>query len=245
VSEVRRTGENLPLTEELSAVFARMSGLLLSEETVETSLGLLSSLAQETVPGSSGAGVSIIDERRKRSSGSTDARVRQADGLQYELDEGPCLAAAAGRELVRIDDLAEDRRWPRWAAEVTTLGLRAAMSAPLVAGNGSLGAIKVYADRPRTFDHHSEQLLTLFSAQAAILVANVQTHDRAKRLSEGMREAFRGRDAVSVAKGVLMGRHSVDEDTAFAMLMSRAEQGGAPLVDAAQAVIDAAGRRRR
>jgi AmiR/NasT family two-component response regulator len=103
----------------------------------------------------------------------------------------------------------------------------------------------VYADGPGTFDGHSEQLLTLFSAQAAILVANVQTHERAKRLSAGMREAFRGRDAVSVAKGILIGRHAVDEDTPFAMLMARSEQDAAPLVQTAQRIIDAAGRRRR
>jgi GAF domain-containing protein len=233
------------LTDELSAVFARMSGLLLSEETVETSLGLLSSLAQETVPGSVGAGVSIVDESRRRSAGSTDARVRQADSLQYELDEGPCLAAAAGRELVRIDDLAEDRRWPRWGSAVAPLGLRAAMSAPMVVGNGSVGAIKVYAEQPHTFDRRSEELLTLFSAQASVLVANVQTRERATRLSEGMREAFRGRDAVSIAKGVLMGRNSVDEDTAFAMLMARSEQDGAPLVQTARGIVDSAVRRRR
>lgn len=245
MSRVHGPSQTPPLTDELSAVFARMSGLLLSEETVETSLGLLSSLARETVPGTSGAGVSILDERRRRSAGSTDARVRQADSLQYELDEGPCLAATAGRELVRIDDLAEDRRWPRWADAVKPLGLRAAMSAPMVAGDGSLGAVKVYADQPGTFDDHSEQLLTLFAAQASILVANVQAHDRAKRLSEGMREAFRGRDAVSVAKGVLMGRNSVDADTAFAMLVARSDQDGVPLVRAAQAIVDSAARRRR
>src|SRR5688572_14886892 len=198
-----------------------MSGLLLTEETVATSLGLLSSLAQDTVPGSSGAGVSIVDESRRRSTGSTDSRVQQADRLQYELDEGPCLAATAGRELIRVDDLAEDRRWPRWAAAVMPLGLRAAMSAPMVAGNESLGAIKVYADQPQTFDRRSEQLLALFAAQAAIVVANLQTHERAERLSEGMREAFRSRDVVGVAKGVLMGRNSIDEDSAFAMLMAR------------------------
>ena len=245
MSAGRDSSQNLPLTDELSAVFARMSGLLLSEETVETSLGLLSSLAQETVPGSVGAGVSIVDERRRRSAGSTDARVRQADSLQYELDEGPCLAAAAARELVRIDDLAEDRRWPRWGAAVAPLGLRAAMSAPMMAAGGSLGAVKVYAEDPGTFDAYSEQLLTLFSAQASILVANVQTHERAKRLSEGMRAAFRDRDAVSIAKGLLMARNSVDEETAFAMLIARSGQAGAPLVRTARDIVDSAARRRR
>ncbi len=237
--------QHLPLTDELAGVFARMSGLLLTEETVETALGLVSSLAQETVPGSSGAGVSIIDGRRRTSSGSTDARVREADALQYELDEGPCLAAALNRELVRIDDLAADRRWPRWASAALPLGLHAAMSAPLVAGNASLGAIKVYAERAGTFDARSEQLLSLFSAQAAVLVANVQSHERAKRLSAGMRAAIRDRDAVNMAKGMLMARSNLDEEAALAVLLRRAEQDGTTVAAAALAVVSSNGRRGR
>ena len=112
----------LPLTDELAAVFARMTGLLLSEETVAAALGLLSSLAQETVPGSTGAGVSIIDQDNRRSSGSTDERVLQADNLQYELGEGPCLTAAAERRLIRIDDLSTDRRWPGGAGRPRSSG---------------------------------------------------------------------------------------------------------------------------
>jgi AmiR/NasT family two-component response regulator len=59
-----------------------------------------------------------------------------------------------------------------------------------------------------------------------------------------MREAFRSRDVVSLAKGVLMGRNSVDEDTAFTMLMARSEQDDVPLAQAARAIVDAAVRRR-
>ncbi|WP_324277610.1 GAF domain-containing protein [Blastococcus brunescens] len=122
--------QHLPLTDELAGVFARMSGLLLTHETVDTALGILSALARETVPGSAGAGVSIVDGNRRTSSGATDERVREADALQYELDEGPCLSAAVTREVVRIDDMAEDRRWPRWASAALPLGLRATLSAP-------------------------------------------------------------------------------------------------------------------
>lgn len=235
----------IPLTDELAGVFARMSGLLLTEETVETSLSLLSSLAHETVPGSAGAGVSVIEGGRRTSAGSTDDRVREADALQYELDEGPCLAATAMRELVVVDDLEQERRWPRWAAAALPLGLRATLSTPLVAGDTTVGAIKVYADRPHAFDAHSAQLLWLFSAQAALLVANVQSTERAERLSEGMRQAFRDRDLVSVARGVLMGRHAVDEDAALRMLVARSQDDGVVLAEAARAVVDAAVRRRR
>jgi GAF domain-containing protein len=245
VDSRRLSEQHLPLSDELAGVFARMSGLLLTEDTVETALGLLSSLARETVPGSSGAGVSVIEHGRRTSSGSTDERVRQADSLQYQLDEGPCLTAAMSRELVRIDDLATDGRWPRWAVAALPLGLRAAMSAPLVAGDVTLGAIKVYAEDAGTFDARAGHLLTLFAAQAAVLVANVQSHERAKRLSESMREAIRGRDAVNLAKGVLMARSNLDEDTAMALLVRRAEQEGTSVAEAARSLVDSAVRRRR
>ena len=233
------------MADELSAVFARMSGLLLSEETVATALSLVGSLALDTVPGAVGAGVSIIDERGRRSSGSTDARVERADALQYELDEGPCLAATVGRQMIRVDDLAVDGRWPRWADAVTALGVRAAMSAPMVGGDLSFGAVKVYADRPGAFDQHSERRLSMFGAQAAILVANVQTHERARRLSEGLRQAIGTRDVVSTAKGVLMARHGVTEDAAFSMLVGRSGEGSGTLPEVARAVVDSAVRRRR
>jgi GAF domain-containing protein len=239
------SGAALPLADELAAVFARMTGLLLFEETVAAALGVLSSLAQEIVPGSSGAGVSIIDEDHRRSSGSTDDRVLQADNLQYELGEGPCLTAAAERRLIRIDDLSADRRWPRWGRKAAKLGLRAAMSAPLVAADASLGAIKVYAEGPDAFDARSEQLLTLFATQAALLVANLQTHERAKRLSDGMRQAIHERDVINVAKGVLMGRNAVNEEAAFGILLARAADDGTTLADAARTVVESVVQRGR
>ena len=240
-----RTRPDIPLADELAGVFARMSGLLLSEDTVATSLDLLGALAHETVPGSSGAGVSLIEGGRRTSAGSTDERVREADGLQYELDEGPCLTATATRELVAIEDMEHEGRWPRWTTAVRPLGLRASLSTPLVAGDDTLGAIKVYADHPRAFDDRSQQLLVLFSAQASLLVANVQTAERARRLSDGMRHAVRSRDLVGMAKGVLMGRHGIDEDASLRMLMGRSQQKGVALVEAARTVVDSAGRPRR
>jgi GAF domain-containing protein len=146
---------------------------------------------------------------------------------------------------VRIDDLSTDPRWPRWAAAALPLGLHAAMSAPLVAGDVSLGAIKVYADHPGTFDSRGEQLLSLFAAQAGFLVANVQSAERAKRLSDGMRDAIRSRDAVNVAKGILMARSNLDEETALALLLRRAAQEGTDVAGAARTLVDATVRRRR
>ena len=87
--------------------------------------------------------------------------------------------------------------------------------------------MKVYADEPGAFDADAEQRLALFAAQAAVLVANVQSAERARRLSdEHARGRPRAATSVSMAKGVLMGRDGVDEDTALRLLLRPGRAGG-------------------
>jgi GAF domain-containing protein len=236
--------QGLPLAEELSAVFARMSGLLLSEETVGTAVGLVTALATDAITGAVGAGVTLVDERgAKTTSGASDPVVEKADSAQYELDEGPCVAAWAQRALVRIDDIGSDGRWPRWSRAVEPLGLRAALSAPLVAGDRSLGAVKVYARLPGAFDWHAEHLLVMFAAQAAILLANVQSVDSARRLSDGLKDALHSRDLIATAKGILMARDGIAEELALAVLMADAQRQHQTLREAARVLVRSTVRR--
>jgi GAF domain-containing protein len=238
--------EGLPLAEELSAVYARMSGLLLSEETVGTAVRLVTALATDAIPGAVGAGVTLVDERGgKTTSGASDPVVEKADSAQYELGEGPCLTAWAQRALVRIDEIGSDGRWPRWSRAVEPLGLRAALSAPLVAGDRSLGAVKVYAHLPGAFDRHAEHLLVMFAAQAAILLANVQSVDSAQRLSDGLKDALRSRDLIATAKGILMARDGIAEEAAFSVLVAGAQREHKTLREAAHCLVRSTVRRGR
>jgi hypothetical protein len=71
------------LDQELTGVYARMSGLLLAEETVETVLRMLTGLLLDTVPAAVGAGVSLIGTDGWRiSSAATSRLVEEADALQ-------------------------------------------------------------------------------------------------------------------------------------------------------------------
>jgi len=108
---VTKVAADLPLADELAVVVARMSGLLLSRETVESALELIVASAAEAIPASAGAGVSLIDEEGGRTTAAaSDEVVREADDLQYELGEGPCLSAWSRRAVVRVDDLSADGR---------------------------------------------------------------------------------------------------------------------------------------
>ncbi|WP_193604448.1 GAF and ANTAR domain-containing protein [Nocardioides dongkuii] len=235
----------LPPVEELATVFARMSGLLLSEETVSSALVLVTALTMETLPETAGAGITLVDQGgRRTSAAATDERVERADLLQYELDEGPCLTAWSQRQVIRIDDVHEESRWPRWCAAVTHLQVRSALSAPLVAGDHALGAMKVYADAPGAYGPREEHLLSMFARQASILIANVQSYENAHRLSEGLRTALRSRDLIGQAKGMVMQREGVDEESAFAILTAASQHQNRKVTEVAQALVDTATRRR-
>ncbi len=229
----------MPLAEELSRVYARMSGLLLSEETVQTALDLVTSLAVDTVGGAVGAGVTLVDaEGRKTSAAATSELVAEVDRLQYELDEGPCLAACAQGEIIRMDDLEQDQRWPRWTSTALPLGVRSTLSVPMTSHDRVLGAIKIYGDEAGVFTAASDLLLTRFAAQAAILLANVQTLEHAERLSESLQEALRARNLIATASGILMERHRLSEQQAFLRLVEDAGRSQQELVDEATTVIN-------
>ena len=237
---------DLPQADELAAVFARMSGLLLSSETVATALELITTLARETVRESAGSGVTLLDQHGDRvTAAATDPLVERLDGLQYELDEGPCLAAWERRTAVRVEDLTRDDRWPRWASAAAATGMRAVLSVPLVAGDDALGALKVYSHRPDTYDDHDEHLLTMFAAHSAVLLNHVRSYEDARQVSASLSASLRTRDLVNMAKGVLMARDGVDERTAFLLLSTTAEQEGRPLRLVAESLTGATARRLR
>jgi GAF domain-containing protein len=233
------------LADELAAVFARLSGLLVTQETVQTSLQLVAALADETIPDSAGAGVTLVDESgARKSAAATAPRVVEADQIQYDLDQGPCLTAWRDGVVVRVGDTATDSRFPLWARAAHDLGLRSSLSAPLVAGHQTLGAIKVYSTQSGAFADQSQRLLPMFASQAAVLLANVQAYESARQVTDQLREALKSRDVISTAKGIIMVRDRVTDEDAFRILVSLASRENRKLRDVAQDMVTAVQRRR-
>lgn len=136
----------LPL-DELSTVIARIQGLLLTEEKVDRAVRLLARAIKDSVSGATGAGVSLLDSRgRRTSSASTDEVVTLADALQYELGHGPCLTAWAMEETVIVQDVATDPRWSEWSDAVKGMPILSVVSTPLIAEQECIGALKIYSD---------------------------------------------------------------------------------------------------
>ncbi len=229
----------VPLDDELAALVLRLSKHLLSQTRVNRAIEVTAALALETVGGAAGAGVSLISaDGQAHSQAATSDRVLEADEIQYELGEGPCLSAWVGRCTVTVDDVTTDPRWPRWSAEVAALSLRSSLSVPLTVGETRLGAVKVYGEHPAAFDRRSRGILEGYAVSASLLLANVDCLDNVSRLSSRLRQAMAARNTVQVAKGHLMGRDQMTEDAALQYLIAESHRTGRPLTVVAAEILE-------
>ena len=74
--------------------------------------------AAESVPGAQYAGITVTKRHRpSETAAATHLYPVVLDNIQDRCHQGPCLAAAAQRHEVRVDDLGADERWPLYREE--------------------------------------------------------------------------------------------------------------------------------
>ena len=239
VSHFNSISTGLGASAELETVLSQMGAVVLAAETVDTIVALVTALAAQTIPGTTGAGVTLVDARGTRTVAASDPLVEQADLLQYQADSGPCLTAWRDQVTVRADDLHIETRWPQWSADAVGLGVRAILSVPLTTAGVTVGAIKVYSTHPNAYDERGEQVLALFARQAAVLLVNTQTLADARQLSSDLSQALTNRDIIGQAKGVLIAQGAADEQAAFRMLVSASQRSHTKLHDVARQLVSA------
>jgi GAF domain-containing protein len=192
--------------------FAGIAQALLVFSTDLSTVQRVVDMAVQTVAGCHYAGVSLRHGNgRVDTPACTDDLVARADGLQYELQEGPCLDAIRADELYVVEDLAHDRRWPRWGPQAAELGFTSIVSVRLSTAREVVGALNLYSRDLAAFDDDAVQVAYVYAAHAAnALWANQEV--------EGLRTAMRSRHLIGMAQGVLMERHGLTEESSFEVL---------------------------
>jgi len=137
-------------------------------------------------------------------------QVLQADRLQYELGEGPCLDAVWTNGVYLVPNLIADGRWPRWAPRAAELGIAASMSVHLFT-NTKLGSLNMYSLTPRQFDLTDIETARVIAAHASVVLAYAHT-------TEGLFRALDSRNLIGQAQGMLMARYGLTPPKAFAVL---------------------------
>jgi GAF domain-containing protein len=164
------------------------------------------------------AGLIIFSRGELIPQASTDRVPLLLDHLQQKLGDGPCVNAAQRQSIVQIDDTRQDGRWPDFAADAASLGVRSMLCVPLWVDERCLGALSLYADQAAAFTDLHGRVTTLLATFAALALAEAQRADQ-------MHAALVNRDVIGQAKGILMERHRISADAAFGFLtrISQAE----------------------
>ena len=214
-----------------------LSTVLLGEETSHSLLQRIVDMTCAAVPGCSQVGMSLANGGNATMTAATNDSTLQLDGAQYRTGEGPCLQAARTGEVVRVEDMTTDGRFPSFAAEAVRLGINSSLSMPLIVRGAFIGALNLYGKHVKAFEDHSERLAARFARQASATVANAEIHERTVALVTQLNEALESRSVIDQARGVLIAGTGCNADEAIDALKQRSQDENRKVRDIAAAIV--------
>src|SRR4051794_459618 len=188
-----------------------------------------------------GAGLMLIDDASVlRSAAATDAPGRALEELQADLGEGPCVDAFLNDEMIVVEDLAEDERWPRLRPEIPASGVRAVLGAPVHIAGGAVGSVNVYRDVAHDWSADEVAGLDAYADVVEGLLTGALLSEQHSEIVRQLRHALDDRVTIERAVGLIMGRDHVDAVSAFNRLRRSARRTRRPVVAVASELLQAA-----
>ncbi len=159
------------------------------------------------------------------------------ESLQEQLGEGPCVDAFLEDSPVLAGDLAADPRWPSVGPLAAGHGVHSVLGMPIDLREGPVGTLNVYAARPYRWDDSEVAAIRAYTRViASLLRSAVQAHVSGKAAGQ-LQHALDHRSLIEQAKGVLMERRGLDQQTAFELLRSQARSSRRRLDEVARETV--------
>ena len=153
------------------------------------------------------------------------------DAIQQYQRQGPFLSAAGKRDVLRVNDLEADERWPGYRRDVLmSTPIRSLMSFRLFTTAQTVGALMIYANVPHAFDRHAEEIGYVVATHTALAVGGEPPRDLVRHVLDSW-------SVVGEAKSLLMERFQIGSVEAFQMLKRLSLSSRADLLDLSQQVI--------
>ena len=165
---------------------------------------------------------------------ATDEFPTRVDALQYDTGEGPCVAALDASDLVLVNDLAEDRQFPRFSPRAVELGVRSMLSTRLFLSDEHRAALNLYSGRPLAFTLDQLPLAAIFGAFASVVLVK-ELHEESRT---GLERALESNREIGIAIGILMAEHRYTREQAFDQLRIASQRLNRRLRDLAEEVRD-------
>ncbi len=217
--------------DEALARLAALSRRLAAEDDLDGLLQRIVDLGAEEVDRCDGVSLMLIGRGGGISTPAfSSIAARDSDLAQFATDEGPCLEAIREHELVIIDDLQAEARWPDYRQRALMLGVRSMMGVRLFVTGDTIGALDFYSQQPHAFGRRAQLYGQVFASHAAIAL-------KAAITEAGLEQALRNRDLIGQAKGILMERRGLTAWDAFERLSQLSQQRNRPLRELAEELV--------
>ena len=215
----------------LAASFSHFARAVQEHEDPEATLDEIVGAAVALIPGCDEASISVVVGRRAVTSHAPSSDLpRTVDALQESLGQGPCLDAAYEHETVRVADMASETRWPEFSKAALAAGAAGMLSLQLFVEGDNLGALNLFSRSAGAFDDESEHIGLMFAAHAAVAYAAAQQQ-------VGMHRVIASRQLIGQAQGILMERHKLTSDQAFALLIRVSQKRNIKLREIAESLV--------
>ncbi len=170
---------------------------------------------------------------RPRTIASTDEIPLAVDAIQYDTREGPCLDALDQDDVVLVDDLATDGRWPRFAVRcVAQTSIRSMLGVRLRLEGDDRAALNLYAAERGRFDRLDLGVASMLAPFVALSVQSALNEQRVGQLQTALETSRQ----IGTAMGILMARDLVTSQEAFALLRKASQHLNRKLRDVAAEV---------
>jgi GAF domain-containing protein len=218
---------------------ADLARLAEGDENPEQVLSRIVRYATTLVPGCTAAGLTLRSASGHETAAASDERVQECHAVQFSAaGSGPGRDTLRWREPRHCDDLQQEERWPEFAAVAVRSGFRSCLALPLRADRDHATALNLYADEAGTFGGTTFDVALLFAAQGGVALHNADLYRQNHQMVDHLHRTLATRSVIERAKGVLMSRHGISSEDAFALLQRESQHSHRKLREVAAALLE-------
>ena len=221
----------------LSKLHEDLAGVVLLDRGLDEVLTEITGIARRALPGPEAASITLIRGEKAFTAAYDGQMALDADELQYKRGYGPCVDAGLAGQVLRIDDMATEERWPDYSREAAAHGIGSSLSVPLPFQSVAIGALNTYAGLPHAFTEEDQVLAEEVATWVALAVGNAEATIRTSDELAHLRIAMRSRAVIEQAKGVLIERYKISDERAFAVLTRTSQQSNVKLREVADQLV--------
>ncbi len=187
----------------------------------------------------------VFDGASSGTLGSSGARARTYDELQFTLGEGPCLDSVAQRNPVVVVDLADPKEssWLAYGPALLAHQIRAVYAMPVVVAGEYVGALDLFRAHPGHLSSENSAGALAAAELAVVPLLDLMNGDLQAAVADPNSDAWSElntlcRAEVSQATGMLVAQLAIEPAEALVRLRAHAYATGRTATDVAREILD-------